>query len=205
MDQGEVQEEVIRKIKKYKISVRPFGVLRHLKKQVPIEPGKEPQDSELESEISKVHPHVVPCAVFRTFSKAETPETLKSLWQTAPEKSLSLSVVAATIGKPIEGELERVSKENNPYQSALWNSIARESLEQSFHFVERLIGGEAEDESCELSSFLPAGAEHLEPVLASLEAHKAEIAMNDSGQISPFFTGVRYSFWTPLKGKNAKK
>ncbi len=205
MEPDQVQEEVIRKIKKFKINVRPFGVLRHLKKQTTIEPGKEPEDSELEAAIAQVQPHVVPCAVYRTFSLSETPEPLKTLLLQSPTKTLSLSIIAATIGRPIESELENVSQKNDAYQSALWNSIARESLEQSFNFVERLIGGEAETESCELSSLLPAGAELLEPILAALEAQKADINLNDSGQISPFFTGLRYGFWTPLKGRNAKK
>lgn len=195
------EEGMIRKIKKYRISVRPFGVLRHLKKQVSFDSGKEPEDSALEEAISKLAPRVSPCALYGSYSRGETPEALKALWQSSPEKSLSLSVIAATIGKPIELEIEKASQAGDPFERALVNSIARESLEQSFHFVERLIGEEAREESCELTPLLPAAAESLEPLLEALDAQKAEITLNDSGQISPYFTGLRYCFWTPVKSK----
>ena len=195
---------MIRKIKKYKISVRPFGVLRHLKKKITIEPGKEPEDSSLESEISKVHPALAPCALYATFSRTETPEAVKTLWSSSPEKSLSISMILATIGKPIEGEIEKASQGADAYKSALIESIARESLDQSFHFVSRILNEEAEQERCELTPFLPAPPEALKEAFQILEAHKADILFNDSGQISPFFTGLRYSFWTP-KGKSRPK
>jgi hypothetical protein len=198
------KEEVIRKLKKYKLSVRPFGVLRHFKKQVPLEPGQEPADSDLEAAIAKVQPHILPCAVYASYSRSQTPEALLPLWSAAPEKSLSVSLIASTLGKEIEAEIERVSRQAQANDPALWNSIARESLEQSFHFVEKLLSEEAGEENCELSPAIPAHPDILEPALAALEAHKAEISLNDSGQISPFFTGLRFCFWTPVKGKNRK-
>lgn len=196
---------MIRKIKRYKISVRPFGVLRQLKKQVTLESGREPQDSDLEALISKIQPHVSPCALYASFSKSETPQALEALWKSSPEKSLSLSVIAATLGRPIEQEIERASRENESLQGALWNSVARESLEQSFNFVEKLIGEEAQEESCVLSPLLPAAKEEMNPILHALESHKAEIMLNDSGQIVPLFTGLRYCFWTPVKRNNPKR
>lgn len=203
MGPHQVQEEVIRKIKKYKISVRPFGVLRHLKRKASIAEGQEPGDEILESEISKVQPHVVPCALYATFSRAETPEPLRGLWQSSPEKSLSMSMVLATIGKAIEGEIEKAPQSGDAGRNALLDSIARESLDQSFHFVARLLNDEAQEESCELTPFLPVAGEAIKDVFHILEADKAGIHLNDSGQISPFFTGARFSFWTP-KGKGSR-
>ncbi len=201
MEGKKEQSGVIRKIKKYKLSVRPFGVLRHLKKKIPIESGQEPEDRVLESEISKVQSHLLPCALYATYSRSDTPEPLKVLWQSAPENSFSLSVIAATIGKPIEAEMEKISKTGDSYESALLESIARESFEQSFHFVARLLGEEAVEESCELSPLVTVGEGNLKEALEALEAHKADILINDSGSISPFFTGVRFCFWNPLKNK----
>ena len=197
----EGQEEVIRKIKKYKISVRPFGVLRHLKKKHAVDPGKEPEDKVLESEISKVQTHLQPCALYATFSQKETPEPLKVLWRSASENSFSMSVILATIGKNIEGEMDKISKAGNPFQSALLDAITKESFEQSFQFVARLINEEALDESCELTPLLPVEEGNFRDALGVLEAHKAEISVNDSGIVSPIFTGIRYCFWTPVKGK----
>lgn len=196
---------MIRKIKKYKITVRPFGVLRHLKKQIKIESAQEPQDSDLESMICKVQPHITPCALYTSFSKTEIPPALETLWKSSPPKSLSLSVIAATLGKPIEQEIERVSRENDSFQGALWNSVARESLEQSFNFIEKLIEEEAREDSCVLSPLLPASSQEINPIFKSLESHKAEMMLNDSGQVVPLFTGVRYCFWIPAKGLKPKK
>ena len=194
---------MIRKIKKYKIPVRPFGVLRHLKKKINLEPGREPEDKALESEISKAKKSLVPCALYGTFSRAETPESLAALWKQAPDKSLSLSFILSTIGKSIEGEIESAAKGQDPLPGAVLDSIARESLEQSFHFVSRILNEEAQEESCELSPFLPVSGEPLKDVFQVLEAPKADILLGDSGQISPFFTGARFSFWTP-KGKGSR-
>ena len=172
---------MIRKIKKFKISVRPFGVLRQLKKKSSLEPGKEPQDAALESEISKVQAHLVPCALYATFSKDQTPQLLKPLWQSSPEKSLSMSVILATIGKAIEGEIEKKSLAKDASQTALLDSIARESLEQSFHFVSRIINEEAQEDSCEMTPFLPVGSDALKDTFDVLEAQKAAIAKVRAG------------------------
>ena len=196
---------MIRKIKKYKISVRPFGVLRHLKKKIRFESGKEPEDAVLESRISQVQPSLLPCALYGTFSRNETPEPLKTLWKETAENSLSLSVIVATIGKGIEGELDKASKSGDAFEGALLDAIARESFEQSFQFVARLLNEEAAVESCELSPLLSVGEGSFKEALFALEAHKADITVNDSGLVSPFFTGARFCFWTPLKGKNRHK
>ncbi len=195
---------MIRKIKRYKISVRPHGVLRHLKKKV--EPASDWSEVEqkINEEIARVNPLIVPSAIYNSFSKGETPEFLKESWKGASKKSLSLSLLLVNIGVGLENEIQKRQSENDPFSVALLEAIGQESLDESLKFVLKLLNEEAKSESCEVTGPLPVEPSLLNTLLPFLESHKADIVVNENGQIVPLYTSASYCFWDPLpKGRSA--
>ncbi len=195
---------MIRKIKKYKISVRPHGVLRLLKKKVSRDADPAEMEKKISLELERVQPLLHPSSVYASFSRAETPEVLKDVWKTASRKALSLSVLLSSVGPDLEKELDKAKAENNDLDGAVLEAIGQESLDESLRFVTKLLAEEAKQESCELSPVLPADPSLWSALLPLLESHKADISLDDNGRMAPLYTSASYCFWNPLpKGKNA--
>ena len=163
----------------------------------------EIQSRDIEKEILPCMPLMHLSAVYDTWSKAETPEALKSMWDASSAPAISISIIAATIGVTVQEQI-RVSKEQgDPDRAALLTAVALESLEQSFHFVLRLITDEAKDDACELSPLMPVPQELLTASLTVLDAQKADIVIQD-GALHPLYSAVRFCVWNPVKKKNAR-
>jgi hypothetical protein len=191
---------MLRKIKKYKIGIRPSYATRLAKKKL-VEGGvsvdEEALEREIEQETRSNETLLVPTALFDTLSKKDTPEALLKLWENAPSaKTLSISIIAATLGSPIEKAIE-AARPQSEHKAVLMDALAKEALDQSVNFVYRLIGEEAKEDNCELSPLWPVEPSLIKPFLASLEAHKADISLDGEDRFSPLFSRVNFCFWVP--------
>ena len=196
---------MIRKIKKYKITIHPHGVLKLLKKNPDSGSNGEELEKKVRDEIARVQSLIVPSAIYSSYSKSETPAALQSVWQSASAQALSLSFLLVSVGSALEKEIEKRKAETNPAGAALLESIGQESLEQSLHFVTKLLSEEAKSESCELSPVCPVERSLWSSLLPFLESPKADILLDESGQMVPLYTSASYCFWNPLpKGRNAR-
>ena len=194
-----------KKIRKYKISIRPHAVFRTLKKVLSMDTLTEDMEKKVQEEIAKSQSLIVPSAVYHSFAKPETPEALAGLWESAPNNALAMAMMAVTIGTDIEKEIEASRISNGGKRALILDGIARESLEQSLNFVAKLLSDEAKAESCELTPISPVEATILPAVLNFLESEKAGILVEGEAQISPMFTIASYCFWSPLpKSRNVK-
>lgn len=196
---------MIKKIKKYKIAIRPSFVQRAAKKK--LDTGLDPESLEraVQTEIEKISTMIVPSAIYNTFSRTGTPEPLTPLWQNVPNHSLSISLIIATIGMEIEKEIANVRAQNKHQRSVILDSIAHEALEQSLNFVLKLLLEESKEEDCELSPYLPVESSHLKSTLEILESQKADVSLSDQGIITPAFSTISYCFWNSTsKSKHAK-
>ena len=136
---------MLKKIKKYKITIRPSFVLRNLKRKISLaqEVQEEPLQKRIDEEIARLQGIIVPSAIYETYSKNQTPEPLMPLWENAPKKALSLSLFVNSIGSHLEKDIESQSGEKDGLKAPITDSIARESLEQSANFVAKLLTEEA--------------------------------------------------------------
>ena len=196
---------MVKKIKKYKIAVRPHAVIRLAKKKLNLRDVTEEFEKKVGEEIARIQPFIVPQARYGSFSRSETPETLKPLWENAPENTFCLSLVAVTIGPAVERKIEESAQTNGGLRPAILDSAAVEALEQSLSFVTRLLLEESKAEGCELSPLLPCEKSCLKDVLAFLDSPKSEIQSGPEGDMDPLYSSVCYCFWNPAaKGKHAK-
>ena len=186
---------MLKKIKKFKISLRTSHLSKSLKKKINFQETNDSFDKILEQEIAQALPLILPSAIYNTFSKKDTPETLKQLWNQASNKAVSLSMAAVTISSSIEKNINQ----NSEFKSTVWNAIAWEGVDQSFRFVEKLIQDEAKLEGCECSPYYPIDSKHLADSLSLLESHKAEIQLHPENLLSPYYSRITFCFWTPAR------
>ncbi len=197
---------MIKKIKKYRINIRPSYAFREAKKRVPAEAhlSEEELEKKVDEAINKSLDKIVPSSLYVSYSKPETPEPLEPLWQGASKQAITLSVIISTIGIGIEQNLEQARLNNDLVWESLLQAVARESLEQCNNFVLRLIEEECKEDNCELSASAPISQELLKLTLAQLDSGKADIIMNEDGVIFPQFTSAFCCFWMSHAKKHAK-
>lgn len=196
---------MLKKIKKYKIAVRPFFALRNLKRKVKLEIDEKEAEERIEKEIARLQPLLSPSSLYETYSRNETPEPLKALWDQAHAKALSLSVVLSTVGSSVESAVETAGQSPDPLAGPIADAVARESLEQSLGFVFKLLGEEAKLEACELTPLTPVPSACYAGLLPLLESHKADVTLSGEGKITPLYSSAGFCFWSPAsKNKNAK-
>ncbi|MBI3013181.1 MAG: hypothetical protein HYY63_06105 [Elusimicrobia bacterium] len=188
---------MVRKIKKYKISLRPSFVLRNVKKKSPLQKSEEETEIQIQSEIERTSALLEPVALYETFSCGSVPETLKPLLSQSPE-SVSLSLIATTIGTPLESEIQKLRAQDT-HQSAVLEAIASEALDQSLNFVLKLIGEESKLENCDCSPPWLLESSQLKHSLELLQSQKAGISVDENSQISPLYSRVSFCFWNPIK------
>jgi len=195
---------LIKKIKKYKIAVRPHAVLRILKKKALAGPGETAEDRFKEL-IDRAQGFLSPSAVYESFSRGKTPAGLSRLWEGAPPKALGLSLVLVTVGSPISRAIAEAREKEGEVRAAHLDAVAEEGLEQAAGFVEKLLKEEAENESCELTPLLPVDSSLLGELSRVLDSAKADIVTDGSGRLLPAFSSAGYCFWNPVaKGRSAR-
>lgn len=196
---------MLKKIKKYKISIRPSFVLRNLKRKLNLDSMPDSLEKNMQETISRVSPLIVPSSIYNTYSKSETPEPVKGLWEYAPGQALSLSLILTTIGPLLEQEIEKSSNEPECQKATILDSTAREALEQSLHFISKLISEEAKLDGCTLTLFAPVQTALFKDALTHLESQKAEISLDADGRLIPTFSSFSFCFWVPVsKNRNGK-
>lgn len=190
---------MLRKIKKYKINLRPSYIARAAKKKLELKEADEALEQSAHEAILEAEKFIVPTALYETFSKTDTPPTLQPLWATAGNKTLSLSIIATTVGPKIEEALQRIAED--PRKAVFLEAAAQESLEQSTTFIVKLLTEEAKEDHCELSPLWPAEVQLAPHILETLEASKADLHLNGGEQISPLYSRISFCFWNPLSKK----
>ncbi len=190
---------MIKKIKKYKLSLRPSYIARNLKKKLPHDSWQDSMEEDIKKEIGRIEPTLSPSSIYESFSQVDSPELLRELWSKSPKGAISISLIATTIGLNLEKEIEALRNQNDEFRAALVGSIAQDALEQSTHFVCKLLAEESKEEHCECTPSLPLEPNLLKDSLNILQSEKADIRLSDGGQIAPLYSSVSYCFWNPSK------
>ena len=186
---------MLKKIKKFKINLRPSFVARALKKKLMLDSIDSSFEKIVEEEIARLNPSIVPSAVYNTFTKRESPQPLSVLWEQASNKAISISLVAASAGEKLESI---VQQGQDSFKVALTDASAWESVEQSNNFVYRLLGEEANLEGCECSPLFPVPESQISTVMVLLESEKVGIRLNSSSQLTPLYSKISYCFWSSV-------
>ncbi|MFH1258379.1 MAG: hypothetical protein ABII74_00950 [Elusimicrobiota bacterium] len=189
-----------RKIKKFKVRLRPRESFWKLRRQMATSALDSVQWPELiKEEIEKVSLLISPSVVYDTLDKNEARVILVNSHQELGKRILMISFLTATIGEKFTPELIGAQDE---LKQKIWQILAEEALEQTVNFAGKLILEEAKKDSCQL---LPQIAvrhtAELSNIIASLSADKIQVRM-EAGRLSPHFSAVSYCLWVP-QGKSS--
>jgi hypothetical protein len=180
------------KIKNFRVTLRPREIARWLKKERGVEttPELELTIGEIIKEAKK---WMAPAAVYTTLTR-QTAEKTTTI--PLPPEAVALSVVAVSVGSGLE--TERKTVEPGTLRERLLAALQQEALAQSLQFTVRLIGEQAEEENCEMSS--PVSVQEA-PVVSSLATllgvARIGIVLDASAPDLPPHVRVCYWFWTP--------
>jgi len=188
------------KIKNFRVNLRPREIARWLKKERGLESTPE-LELAIGEAVKEAKRWLTPAAVYTTLTR-KTAEKMTTI--PLPPEAVALSVTAVSIGKGLQAE--RQSAESGSMRGMLLAALEQEALSQSLQFTVRLIGEQAEEEDCEMSS--PVSVQEA-PVASSLATllgvARIGIELDPSAPEPPPYVRVSYWFWTPaVKGPSRR-
>ena len=186
----------MRKIKNFKINIRPKEISRILKKFSDL---KE-LSIEVEEAVQRAcyfYGHTIkPAVVYDTFSKEST--ELNSNFFDFQEKWIAVSPFVLTIGNDLKDEFDKNINIFGEWTTKIVSAISADTLEQSKSFIQRLISQEAKEEQCELSRALEI-TENLDTIQNLLPLEKINVSVSEQNKFIPSYTIAGLYYWLPVK------
>ncbi|MBI4371167.1 MAG: hypothetical protein HY552_02600 [Elusimicrobia bacterium] len=186
----------MRKIRGFKLSLRPHEIRRRAKKAgLDLESAGLPEPA-LDALLERAAKALAPGVLFDTFGHPDPDQPILS-----PMPGLAYSLVLASIGDGFL--LFRVREPGAP--EALWPLLEEAALDECVRFAAGLLADEAEKDQCELSPLTAlSGAASLEAVLRKLDGAKLGVGLRE-GRLSPAASlAVSLSWLAKSKAKSRK-
>jgi hypothetical protein len=187
----------VRKIKGFKLTLRPHVVKQRSKKAKLDLEAAGLNDLALGKFLERAAKALTPGVVFDTFGHPDADQPLLS-----PMPGLAYSVILAGLGEsfgPIRAKEEAIPER-------LWPILEEHALDEAVRFASALLSDEAEKDNCELSPLNPlASPEALEAALRKLDAaNKLGVSLVE-GRLSPSASlAVSQSWLAKSKAKGRK-
>jgi hypothetical protein len=188
----------VRKIKGFKLVLRPHEVKRRARKAgVDLEAAGLPEPVLLKT-LERLAKTVVPGVLFDTFGHPDADQPVLS-----PLPGLAYSLILASLGEESFPPAAREKETGVP--AALWPVLEETALDECVRFASNILSDEAEKDNCELSpiNVLGDGAA-LEAVVRKLDGAKLGVAFQD-GRLTPkACLAVSLSWLAKSKAKGRK-
>ncbi|MDE2490562.1 MAG: hypothetical protein KGM24_06915 [Elusimicrobia bacterium] len=166
----------MRKIKGFKLALRPHEVKRRAKKAGLDLEAAGLADPVLAKTLERLAKGLAPGVLFDTFGHPDSDQATLS-----PLPGLAYSLILATLG---DGFAPARSSEG-ALPDALWPLLEETALDECVRFAAGLLADEAAKDNCELSPMTAlSGAEALAAVVRKLDGGKLGVSM-DGGALAP--------------------
>lgn len=187
----------MRKIKGFKLVLRPHEVKRRAKKAgVDLEAAGLPEPV-LVKTLDRLAKTLSPGVLFDTFGHPDPDQPLLS-----PMPGLAYSLILASLG---EGFPPSVREAEPAVPSALWPVLEETGVEECVRFAASLLADEAEKDNCDLSPSTSLGEPAaLEAAVRKLDGAKLGVAVED-GRLSPAAAGVVSLSWLAKSKAKGRK
>ena len=167
----------MRKIKGFKLVLRPHEVRRRAKKAgLDLEAAGLPEPV-LAKTLERLAKALAPGVLFDTFGHPDPDQPLLS-----PMPGLAYSLILASLGDgfgPVRGAEAAVPE-------ALWPVLDETALDECVRFASGLLADEAAKDNCELSPITQLSDKTaLEAALRKLDGAKLAVSVHDGGQLTP--------------------
>ncbi len=154
----------MKKIRGFKIKLRKREILRSLKYTSQVDKIDQKIENIIQNQIETTYRLIYPSAVYETYrKKSNTFGELKDKITLGSKKvkniikdCFAVTVMAATVGKRIDVEIDNLKK-NNLTKAFVLDAAASEAAEQSVNFITRIIRREAKQKECYLSNRISPG------------------------------------------------
>ena len=187
----------MRKIKAFKIALRPHEIKRRAKKaKLDLDAAGFPEPA-LAKLLERTAKGLLPGVVFDTYGHPDPDQPLLS-----PMPGLAYSLILATLGDGVGP----VAAREPSVPAALWPMIEEHALEESVRFASGLLADEAEKDNCELSPLTPlSAAAAIAAALRKLDASAKLGVTAEDGRLSPAASlAVSQSWLAKSKAKGRK-
>lgn len=187
----------MRKIRGFKLSLRPHEVRRRAKRAGLDLEAVGLGEPALVKFLERATKTLVPGVLFETFGHPDSDQAVLS-----PLPGLAYSLVLASLG---EGFRPFQAKETG-LPAELWPLLSETALEEVVRFAAGIIADEAEKDQCELSPMtaLSEGAA-LEAVLRKLDGAKLGVRLQDARLIPEASLAVSLSWLAKSKARGRSK
>lgn len=194
----------MKKIKRFKINIRPSYLLRLIKKSVDIE------KDEINTIIRENYELVDPCTIYDNFKLEDMKDgdlerTIKGWAPGAvvnPYSVVSFAIV--TVGGMLDEKMSKLKGEGSERVLKILDALGSEALEQSCDFVTKLMAKDAEKEECAVGVLEEVPEDNREAILELLEARKIDVSLDGNSDLVPRKSLVVYGYWVPVKKKKRK-
>ncbi len=187
----------MRKIKGFKLVLRPHEVKRRAKKVgVDLEAAGLPEPV-LVKTLDRVAKTVTAGVLFDTFGHPDPDQPVLS-----PMPGLAYSLILASLGEPFPAALR---EKESAVPEKLWPVLEEVGLDECVRFASNILADEAEKDNCELSPITELSeSPALEAVVRKLDGPKLGVAFAD-GRLNPAATlAVSLSWLAKSKAKGRK-
>jgi hypothetical protein len=188
----------VRKIKGFKLVLRPHEVRRRARKAGLDLEAAGLTEPALNKTLERLAKTVVPGVLFDTFGHPDADQPVLS-----PLPGLAYSLILASLGE--ESFPAAVREKEAALPSALWPVLDETALDECVRFASNILADEAEKDNCELSPINALGeASALEAVVRKLDGAKLGVSI-DGGRLSPkACLAVSLSWLAKSKAKGRK-
>jgi hypothetical protein len=186
----------VRKIKGFKLVLRPHEVKRRAKKAgLDLEAAGLPEPV-LVKTLERLAKAVAPGVLFDTFGATDPDQTMLS-----PMPGLAYSLIIASLGSGFDSVREKEAA----LPAALWPVLDETALDECVRFASGLLADEAEKDNCELSPISPINVpEALDAAVRKLDGAKLGVALAE-GRLTPAASlAVSLSWLAKSKAKGRK-
>ena len=188
------------KIRGFKIKLRKRETLRNLKWTSKVKPLDTKIEDAIQKQIENGYSLIYPSAIYNTYhSNSKVKEIFLCSKKVTGllDKSSAFTLLAVTIGKKLEEEVNKLKK-SDLTSAFILDSVGSEAAEQCANFVSSIIKEEASKDDCRLSMRISPGYGDLPmdvsgKILDLLEGKKIGVSIKSSGILIPrkSITGVQ--------------
>jgi len=186
----------MKKIKNFKINIRPREISRILKKFLDVKELTIEAEEAVQRACYFYGHTIKPAVVYDTFSKEQTDFSL--VLPEITEKWIAVSPFVLTIGNALKEEFEKKVDIFGQWTTKIVSAISADTLEQSKNFVQRLVAEEAKQEQCEISRATEI-TENLDKLQFVLPLEKINVSFDEQNKFIPSYTVAGVYYWFPVK------
>jgi hypothetical protein len=187
----------VRKIKGFKLVLRPHEVKRRAKKLgLDLDAAGLP-DAALAKTLERLAKTLSPGVLFDTFGHPDADQPLLS-----PLPGLAYSLILAGLG---EGFPAAIRAQETAIPEALWAALLDTGLDECVRFASAIIADEAEKDNCELSPLTPiTGVAAVEAAHRKLDGAKLGVNFADGKLVPEAALVVSLSWLAKSKAKGRR-